>query len=104
MNDKHHGVAAKDVPISKLGSPQLPCMFLLLCEGDMRCPECREESITILQVREAAISRDIPHGKPAITGFRGGVLRYECECLRCHRQWKPRNQKQADDLFNGLSK
>lgn len=65
----------------------------------MKCPECRETSIRIDQIREAAISRNIPYGKPEVAGFRGEVLRYECMCLRCRRTWKPRNQREAESLF-----
>ena len=65
----------------------------------MKCPECREESITISQIQEAAVSRDLPHGRHRIDGWRGSVLRYECKCLRCHRVWKARNQVEAKRLF-----
>jgi hypothetical protein len=42
-NDKHHGVAAKDFPISRHGEPQLPCMLLLFsvsCAMNTACKTC----------------------------------------------------------------
>lgn len=65
----------------------------------IKCPQCREECVSIEQIREAAISRDLPHGKPKIVGFRGPVLRYECKCLRCQHSWKPRSQFAAGKVF-----
>jgi hypothetical protein len=66
----------------------------------MKCPECREESITLSRIQEAAVSRDLPHGRPWIDGWRGNTQRYECKCLRCGRVWRPRNQPEAAKLFD----
>jgi len=65
----------------------------------MKCPQCREESIGISRVKEAATVRDVPSGRLSNRGQFGPVLRYECECLRCRHKWKPRDQKKAAELW-----
>jgi len=65
-----------------------------------KCPQCREECVTIIQYREAALARDYPKGVKKLLSTSGEVLRYEMQCLRCRHCWRPRDQSNAEKLFD----
>jgi len=69
-----------------------------------KCPDCRRDCVRIIQYREAVFARVYPFGKQELISNGGEVLRYGMQCVGCWHCWRPRDQKNARELFHEVPK
>ena len=58
----------------------------------LRCPDCREEAVELMEVREHWTAYHSQSGERTDNGF-GQHIRFEARCYRCSYRWRPRNAK-----------